>query len=207
MTSGEGPTVAVADYLYRGDAEVARARLASEGIRAHIRADDEGGLNPGFFSEYRVVVLVNAADVGEARAILGLADILLVPAEIRTAMAAHAGWALPHEACGLIAGVPGEVAMVFCLSNRDASPTRYTIDPREHYGAMLYAERCGWEILGAWHSHPEGDAVLSPVDLAQSPGGDWITLVLGYGPLSGPPIRAYRTDGSAVFELEVLRSA
>ena len=97
--------------------------------------------------------------------------------------------------------------MVFCLTNRDASPSRYTIDPGEHYGAMRFAEACGWDIVGAWHSHPNGDAVLSSVDRAESPGGDWITVVVGNGPLTGPPIRAYRTDGPAVSELAIHRSA
>lgn len=207
MTSDDSATVAVADYLFRGDAEVARALLDSEGIRAHVRADDEGGLNPGFFSEYRIVLEVNAADVGDARAVLGLGDTLLIPNEIQAGMTAHAEWAHPHEACGLLAGGDGVIEMVFCLSNRDASPTRYTIDPGEHYGAMRYAEGRGWDIVGAWHSHPEGDAVLSNVDLSQSPGGDWITVVVGNGSLSGPPIRAYRTDGPAVTELAIDRSA
>ena len=207
MIAGDGPAVPVADYLFRGDAEVARALLDSQGIRAHVRADDEGGLNPGFFSEYRVVLEVNAADASEARAVLGLGDSLLIPDELQAGMRAHAGWADPREACGLLAGREGTIAMVFCLSNRDESPTRYTIDPREHYGAMRYAEKWGWDILGAWHSHPEGDAVLSAVDLSESPGGDWITVVVGGGPLSGPPIRAYRTDGAAIFELAIFDSA
>ena len=206
MTARDG-TAAVADYLYRGDAEVARALLDSQGIKSHIRADDEGGLNPGFFSEYRVVLEVNAADLGEARALLGLGDALLIPDELQEAMTAHTEWAHPHEACGLLAGGEGVIEMVFCLSNRAASPTRYTIDPVEHYGAMRYAEACGRGIVGAWHSHPAGDAVLSNVDLAESPGGDWITVVVGNGPLSGPPIRAYRTEGPAIFELAIRRSA
>ena len=204
MTSGEG-TVAVAEYLFRGDAEVARALLDSQGIKAHVRADDEGGLNPGFFSEYRVVLEVNAADAGDARVALG--HSLLIPDEIQTGMTAHAEWAYPNEACGLLAGGDGVIEMVFCLTNRDASPSRYTIDPGEHYGAMRFAEACGWDIVGAWHSHPNGDAVLSSVDRAESPGGDWITVVVGNGPLTGPPIRAYRTDGPAVSELAIHRSA
>ncbi len=206
MTSGQG-TVAVAEYLFRGDAEVARALLDSQGIRAHVRADDEGGLNPGFFSEYRVVLEVKAADAGDARVALGLGESLLVPDEIQAGMMAHAEWAHPNEACGLLAGGGEVIEMVFCLSNRDASPTRYTIDPHEHYGAMRFAEACGWDIVGAWHSHPNGDAVLSNVDVAESPGGEWITVVVGNGRLTGSPIRAYRTDGPAVTELAIHRSA
>lgn len=207
MSPDDGATIGVADYLYRGEAEVAKALLASQGIPALVRADDEGGLNPGFFSEYRVVLLVNAHDLDEARAVLGLGRSLVIPDEIQEAMTGHSGWAHPHEACGLLAGSQDAIAMVFCLSNRDASPIRYTIDPHEHYGAMRYAESRGWNIVGAWHSHPTGDAVLSNTDLELSPGGEWITVVVGGGSLSGPPIRAYRTDGPSAIELAISGSA
>ena len=196
--------VAAAEYLYRGDAEVALALLASQGIPAYISAEDEGGLNPGFFSEYRVLVMVKEEQLGEARALLGVGAILSVPLEVRTAMEAHSAWAHPNEACGLLAGRDEAVEMVFCLNNRVASPTRYTIDPREYFGAMRFAERCGWEIIGAWHSHPDGDAVLSLTDIELAPGGAWITAVVGSDELGSRPIRAYRTAGSRVAELAVL---
>ena len=40
----------VAVYTTRSDAEIVRARLLSEGIEAMVIADDEGGLNPGFYA-------------------------------------------------------------------------------------------------------------------------------------------------------------
>lgn len=196
--------IAVAQYLYRSDAEIAKAALDSAGIVAAVRADDEGGLNPGFYSEFRVALLVAGSDVGAARDVLGLEHPLSIPHEIRVAMLAHSGWALPNEACGLLAGPASQVSLVFCLTNRLASPHRYTIDPREHYGASRYAERCGLDIVGAWHSHPNGDATLSATDVAESPGGSWITVVVGNHTKRGEAIRAYRTDGEAAVELEVV---
>ena len=83
MKGTEGSTAVVGQYLYRGDAEVARALLASQGIESYVKAEDEGGLNPGFFSEYRVVLVVDSAQVGEARAVLGLGESLFVPAEVK----------------------------------------------------------------------------------------------------------------------------
>lgn len=194
-----GPTVVVGQFLYRDEAEIARAHLAAEGISAVVRADDEGGLNPGFFSEYRVVVVVNAADAVAAREVLGIEQPLVVPPEIRRAMLAHSAWAYPNEACGLLAGDDMQIAMVFCLTNRLHSPSRYTIDPREYFGAMRYAERRGLAIVGAWHSHPEGDAALSGTDVASSPGGSWITMVVGNRAPPGAVLRAFRTeDGEAI---------
>jgi len=198
-STGE-PTVAVGEYLYRGDAEIACAHLAAEGVPAVVRADDEGGLNPGFFSEFRVVLLVKAADASTARSILGLEQPLDIPTEIRAAMMAHAAWAYPNEACGLLAGDWGAIDLVFCLTNRQHSRTRYTIDPREHFGALRYAERQGLEIVGAWHSHPAGDAAISGTDIAGSPGGSWITVVVGNTAKRDMSIRAWRTEGGKAIE-------
>lgn len=200
MNEVDGSTVPVGEYLYRGDAEVARALLASHGIDSYVKAEDEGGLNPGFFSDYRVVLVVDALRVGEARAALGLGESLFVPSEVKAAVLAHSEWAAPSEACGLLAGTDDAIEMVFCLSNRAASPLRYVIDPREHYGAMRYAERAGWAIVGAWHSHPNGDAMPSQTDVVESAGGSWITMIVGAA-ANGSNVRAYRTDENSVKEL------
>lgn len=193
-------TVVVAEYLFRGDAEIALAKLASAGIAGYVRADDEGGLNPGFFSEYRVAVVVNSAEAAAAGELLGRADSLVLPDQVRQAMVSSMKWAAPVEACGLLAGgESGRVDLVFCLTNRAASANRYTIDPREHYGAAGFAERCGLEIVGAWHSHPSGTAELSPTDVVSSPGGEWLTVVIG----ANEDIRAYRADRGGVVEVAV----
>jgi len=60
----------VGEYEVRYQAEVARAVLGSVGIDALVIADDEGGLNPGFFAEYGVRVVVRSADLAEARRVL-----------------------------------------------------------------------------------------------------------------------------------------
>lgn len=195
--------IVVGEYLYRGDAEVARAVLAGEGIVAVVRADDEGGLNPGFFSEYRVTLLVRRRDGAAARQALAVGEALVIPSQIQRAMVDHSQWAHPLEACGLIAGAGNVVGLVFCLTNRLASRTRYTIDPREHFGALRYAERQGLAILGAWHSHPNGSASLSAFDRDLSPGGSWVTVVVGNA-AGRVPIRAYRTHDGEVEELAVV---
>ena len=202
--SAAEPTLVIGEYLYRGDAEIARAQLVGEGIAALVRADDEGGLNPGFFSEYRVVLLVNSTDAARARDVLGLEHPLFIPHEVRRAMVAHSGWAYPNEACGLLAGDAHSISLVFCLSNRLHSPNGYTIDPREHFGAMRYAERQGLAIVGAWHSHPAGDAMLSETDVASSPGGEWVTVVVGNLALRGQSIRAFRTEDDIAVERVVV---
>lgn len=205
--AGASGTVTIGEYLYRGDAEIGRALLASEGIPSMVKAEDEGGLNPGFYSDYRVTLQVNEVDAPVARDILGLEQPLALPDHIRQAMIAHANWAFPNEACGLIAGTETSVDMLFCLSNRMASPIRYSIDPSEHFGAMRYAERFDFAIIGAWHSHPDGVAAMSEADVAESPGGSWVTVVVGSRGRPHDTIRAFRTADGAAIELELAPSS
>ncbi len=67
--------VTIATYLSRGEAEVSRAHLGALGIVARVAADDEGGLNPGFFADYAVRLVVLAEDEEAARAALGDGEI------------------------------------------------------------------------------------------------------------------------------------
>jgi len=62
--------VTVAVFATRGDAEITRALLLDAGIEALVQADDEGGLNPGFYRDYGVRLVVTAEDAVAARDVL-----------------------------------------------------------------------------------------------------------------------------------------
>ena len=128
--------VTVQVYPYRSDADIAVARLGADGIRAVVRVDNEGGLSPGFFTRFGVRVEVNVDDLEDAYESLGIERVTMAR-EIAEAMFAHAVWVYPNEACGLLAmDADGEVKMVLCLTNTDASEHRFTIDPVEHHGCV-----------------------------------------------------------------------
>jgi len=170
--------VTVAVYSTRSDAEIVRARLASDGIEAIVVADDEGGLNPGFYSSYGVRVVVAAEDLAKARESVGV-EIIEIPDEAMHLMVAHArAWA-PNEACGLIAGIGDVVTKVYELVNADPGPDRFTLDPDEQFAALQDAEANGSEILGTFHSHPAAPPVPSPSDIGG--GGDpaWVNVIIG----------------------------
>ena len=61
----------VAIFPTRGDAEIARALLDDAGLDVLVQAENEGGLNPGFYRDYGVRVVVRSSDSDEAVAILG----------------------------------------------------------------------------------------------------------------------------------------
>ncbi len=97
-------------------------------------------------------------------------------------MVAHAGFALPNEACGLLAADrDGRLRMAYCLTNVDDSPTRYTVDPVEHHHAIRHADRNGWDIAGVYHSHPGSAAYPSRRDVAQALDPEWLYVIVGAG--------------------------
>ena len=165
-------------YPTRSDAEIARARLAADGIEAIVIADDEGGLNPGFYSRYGVRVVVNAADLAEARESLGI-NVVSVPDALLAEMVAYARAEVPNEACGLIAGDAGVVTKIYPMTNVDASPERFTIDPAEHFAAWQDATGNGWSIIGSFHSHPAAPAVPSEADLDGGSDPGWVNFIVG----------------------------
>jgi len=188
----------------RSDAEVARARLESAGIRSVIRADDEGGLNPGFFARYGVRLEVRSDEAGAARAVLAGDDddAVFLPPQMVAAVVAHARFTFPEEACGLFAvDDAGEPRMVYCLTNVERSRSRFTVDPNEHYRAWRHAERNGWEIGGVFHSHPDSDAYPSSTDVAGALDPRWFNVIVGLGDPETPEVRAFSIAGGVVTEV------
>lgn len=57
----------VCTFLHRDEADIACARLAGAGIPAIVVADDESGLNVGFFTDFRIRLVVRDEDVPDAR--------------------------------------------------------------------------------------------------------------------------------------------
>ena len=195
--------VTVAVYPTRSDAEIVRARLISEGIEAIVIADDEGGLNPGFYSSYGVRVVVAAGSLAEARESVGV-EIVEIPDEAMRLMVAHArAWA-PNEACGLVAGVGDVVTKVYELANVDPGPNRFTLDPAEQFAALQDAETNGWEILGTFHSHPAAPPIPSQTDI--DGGGDpaWVNVIVGVED-DRIAVRAYRYVDGAASSVEIER--
>ena len=119
---------------------------------------------------------------------------LLVPKPIRQAILAHAVNSLPDECCGLIAtDSTGAVRFAYPLTNANASPMSFTVDPHEHFGAMRHAESQGWEITGVFHSHPAGEAMPSVTDVAMAWDPDWVHLIVG-----SDEIAAFRIRGGEI---------
>jgi [CysO sulfur-carrier protein]-S-L-cysteine hydrolase len=83
-------------------------------------------------------------------------------------MADHVQAHAPLEACGLLAGKDARVERVIEVRNRAWSTVRYIMDPVEQWNAFQWIESHGLGLVGIFHSHPNGPAVPSPTDIAET---------------------------------------
>lgn len=194
--------VTVATFSARSEADIAKVRLAADGIDSRVAADDEGGLNPGFYRRYGVRLLVREEDLDDALTSLGIEQVSITR-PIVDAMFAHAIAGHPHEACGLVLFDGARPAFVCCLTNADGSGHRFTIDPAEHFGAVRFAESMGWRVGGVFHSHVRSEPVPSEADIRGGGDPEWLHFIVG--PVVGPrqTVRAFRFVGGDPSEVWV----
>ena len=79
-------------------------------------------------------------------------------------MEEHTRASLPREACGVLAGECGRVHWVEPITNIEDSHDRFRMDPQEQLDVMLRIEDEGLQLLGIYHSHPNGPDELSERD-------------------------------------------
>ena len=118
----------------------------------------------------------------------------LVSPALRRAMIAHAQREAPRECCGLLLGRRGRVDFVLPIRNAARLPrTRFRISDRDHIAARRWLRQLSppLEIVGAYHSHPDGPATPSASDVAESHYPDWIHAIVGLG-AGLPRVALYR---------------
>lgn len=118
-----------------------------------------------------------------------MSDALQIPAAVAAEMIEHCRAGRPNEACGLLASRDGNVVKVFKMTNADASPVRYSLDPREQLAVYRTIDSEGWDLAGVFHSHTRTEAYPSPTDvkLASEP-VPYVIVSLAQEP---PVVRAF----------------
>ncbi|WP_211330703.1 desampylase [Halalkalicoccus subterraneus] len=91
---------------------------------------------------------------------------------------AHARAGAPEEVCGVLGGEGETVTSADPVPNVADCPTRrYEIDPEEQLRAIEAVESDG-ELLGFYHSHPEGPSEPSATDRAQATWADTYYVIV-----------------------------
>ena len=126
-------------------------------------------------------------------------------------MVAHAKDDLPNECCGILAGPEGEVAKSFRMTNVEASPFRFSMDPGELVRVDGEAGDNGWELLAIYHSHTGSPAYPSDTDVRIAGGTaelwpDTRYVLVSLMDPETPDVRIFRISGGVVTEepLEVV---
>jgi proteasome lid subunit RPN8/RPN11 len=121
-------------------------------------------------------------------------DVVRITRDALTAIDAHARSEAPVECCGLLLGrttTDAEAVAIEALPDSDVTndeprgvtllveqaiptrnvaetPTRYLIDPEEHFRILRRTRASDLTIVGAYHSHPITRPVPSPLDLDEA---------------------------------------
>ncbi len=80
-------------------------------------------------------------------------------------MIAHARAEAPNECCGIIAGQDGRPVKLFRAVNAEASPYRYSVEPKDLLRILHECQDHGWDPLAFYHSHTASEAYPSPTDI------------------------------------------
>ena len=142
-----------------------------------------------------------AADGGAPRVVGGVVHL---PRAVRDAVLDHARRALPDECCGLLlgraAGADTRITRAWPARNLRRSPTRYLIDPADHFAAIRAARGAGQAVVGAYHSHPASPPSPSATDEREA---DDAALLYVIASPAAAEVRAYRPDAGRLKRVEL----
>jgi len=114
----------------------------------------------------------------------------------------HATESIPNECCGLLIGQSDEIVHLCRARNVNESPTEFLIHPADHFSAIRDARSLDMQVIGSYHSHPNGLAIPSATDVAQSNDPHFLQAII-----SPPNIRCYQIIEKRYFEVQIVTLA
>ncbi len=137
---------------------------------------------------------------------------LVLPDELAAQVLLAAARAYPNECCGLIEGTEagqGWIATaVHEAANIADNPARhFLIDPQAQFDLLRAMRGQDTQIIGCFHSHPDGEPAPSATDRAEAYEPGFLYVIAGGSAEIGLSLRAYRFDGPSGFTpLELLEA-
>lgn len=88
----------------------------------------------------------------------------------------------PRECCGLLLGQGNRIALAQPAANVHPDPhAHFEIDPKALIAAHRASRAGGLEVVGYYHSHPNGRTGPSPEDVAMAEGAGRIWAIVAAG--------------------------
>tara|TARA_B100000678_G_scaffold214993_1_gene182305 strand:+ start:1517 stop:1954 length:438 start_codon:yes stop_codon:yes gene_type:complete len=111
-------------------------------------------------------------------ALAPLVSSMVIAREAFDAMFRHAIVESPSECCGLLLGVNGKIESALPARNDSNDPSRYRVNPEDHFSAIHAARSLGNSVVGVYHSHPYSEATPSATDLAEASYPDYLYVIV-----------------------------
>jgi proteasome lid subunit RPN8/RPN11 len=120
-------------------------------------------------------------DAGVTPAVPG--RLFVLSDTLQRQLADEARAAYPRECCGLIEGVRAgdsiEALALHPTRNLASASDRFEIDPAEHIRLLRTLRGTEREIVGCYHSHPDGEPKPSPRDRDGAHDENFVWLIVG----------------------------
>jgi len=130
-----------------------------------------------------------------------MAQSLRLRREHWQAMERHVRAGAPLEACGLLAGRNDQVEQVFLMQNAAQSPVRYRLDGLEQLRVFEAIEEADLELVGIFHSHPQGPLFPSPIDVREAA---YPVVYIIWAPVQGEwTARGFRIEAGQITEVQL----
>jgi proteasome lid subunit RPN8/RPN11 len=98
---------------------------------------------------------------------LAPSDTVQISSSALAAIAAHGEETYPHECCGALIDVEGEIVEAWPLPNttQEGARRRFLVSPSDYRAAEARADAVRGSLAGFYHSHPDHPARPSQHDL------------------------------------------
>ncbi len=131
-------------------------------------------------------------------------EAVVMPESVGRGLLTHARNEAPLECCGLLIGTKEQVVRSARARNICQSPTRYRVDPVDHFEAIRTARNEGLEVVGAYHSHPASLPRPSETDLSQANYPHFVYVIVSLVSKETEAIRGYRLRSGQATQVELL---
>ncbi len=125
--------------------------------------------------------------------------MLTLPRALHDEVIAHCHREYPKEACGILAGHTGTgVVQGYPMTNVEASPIGYSMDPKEQLRIEKQMRALGQQMVGIYHSHTASDAYPSSVDVSLAISPEISYVLVSLKDRQHPVMHSYRIDGQTI---------
>ncbi len=74
---------------------------------------------------------------------------------------------LPEESCGILGGMDGQIEAILPVENSAHSTASFTMNPAQLIKALYYLKNQSLDLVGMFHSHPQGPSYPSLTDILE----------------------------------------